>query len=117
MTGTPNANLNALDANKKNWDIGSATDSAPKPPAPSPPKAPAPPKAPVPVAEKPFGGLGGGLFDSLAEKFAPKDVGGGSKGPKPAQSGDAIYEDDEMAGGFGTGRVQEGGGEIKMPFR
>jgi hypothetical protein len=48
MTGTPNAKLNALDANKKNWDIGApASPAAAAPPAPKAPAAPPAPKAPA----------------------------------------------------------------------
>merc|ERR1719183_2468269 len=98
MTGSPRAKENALEANKKNWGIG--TDAAPPAPkAPAPPKAAAPPAPPAEEAPV-FGGLGGGLFDKLKAMVEPTDVGGSSKPAAPKQ--EALYEDDEMAGGMGA---------------
>jgi len=136
MTGTPKAKENALDANKKSWDIGMpgsapAAPPAPKAAAPPAPAAPAPPKAPAPAAPKAaappapappkaaapkeeplFGGLGGGLFDKLKAMVEPEDLSGKvpSKAAKP--KAEAIYEDDEMAGGMGAPPSAP-----QMPFR
>lgn len=113
MTGSPRAKENALEANKKNWGIG--TDAAPPAPkAPAPPKAAAPPAPPAEEAPV-FGGLGGGLFDKLKAMVEPTDVGGSSKPPAPKQ--EALYEDDEMAGGMGAPPSKAPPTEIKMPFR
>jgi hypothetical protein len=85
--------------------------------ASAPPAPPAPP-APKPAAPQGFsmgGGLGGGLFDKLKALVEPVDVGGSSA---PKAKADAIYEDDEMAGGMGKG---VGGtkkvGSPNVPFR
>lgn len=113
MTGSPRAKENALEANKKNWGIG--TDAAPPAPkAPAPPKAAAPPAPPAEEAPV-FGGLGGGLFDKLKAMVEPTDVGGSSKPAAPKQ--EALYEDDEMAGGMGAPPSKAPPTEIKMPFR
>lgn len=139
MTGTPKAKDNALQANKKSWDIdmpGSAPAAppapkaaappapaapappkAPAPPAPAAPKAaappaPAPPKATAPKDEPLFGGLGGGLFDKLKAMVEPEDLSGKVPSKVPAPKAEALYEDDEMAGGMGAPPTA-----AKMPFR
>jgi hypothetical protein len=124
MTASPMAKENALAANKKNWDID-PPGSAPKaPPAPAAPKAAAPkaPPAPAPAAPKapaapaaPTGGIGGGLFDRIKAVLEPTDVGGGKSSAAP--KADAIYEDDEMYGGFGSPAPPAGPGDVKIPFR
>jgi len=126
MTGSPRAKENALQANKKNWGIGDDTPlslpkAPPAPPASAPPKAAAPPAPPapkVPVQEAPiFGGLGGGLFDKLKAMVGP-DESSSSSSSKPSSKPkpDALYEDDEMAGGMGA-QASKAPTEVKMPFR
>merc|ERR1719183_3353866 len=102
------AKENALAANKKNWDIDPPGSARKAPPAPAAPKAPAAPAAPT-------GGIGGGLFDRIKAVLEPTDVGGGKSSAAP--KADAIYEDDEMYGGFGSPAPPAGPGDVKIPFR
>merc|ERR1719163_2116366 len=110
------AKENALSANKKNWDIdpsGSAPAAPKAPPAPPAPSAPPAPKAP-PAPAAPSGGIGGGLFDRIKAVLEPTDVGGGkSAASKPKE--EAIYEDDEMYGGFGSPAPPRGLGTSRFP--
>jgi hypothetical protein len=56
------------------------------------------------------------LFDRIKAVLEPTDVGGGkSAASKPKE--EAIYEDDEMYGGFGSPAPPAGPGDVKVPFR